>query len=89
MKNSTLITLIGSLVALCTPVFAQSVNLSGIVTGGPDKLPIRDAVATLRATDGADQQTTHTTKDGSYSFSNLLDGKTYRLTDPSTRFTAI
>ena len=71
---------IAAFLEVLTPAFAQTITLSGIVTAGPDQARVRDAVVTLRATDGGDQQITQTASDGSYSFSNLLDGKTYRLT---------
>ena len=56
---------------------AQTAVLTGIVTAGPQSIPVSKAVATVRA-DGREQQTS-TAADGSYRFSDLAGGKTYSL----------
>jgi len=56
---------------------AQTASVVGTVTAGPQAVPVSKAVAILQ-TGGREQQTT-TAADGSYRFSDLAGGKTYRL----------
>jgi len=61
-------------------LLAQTAALEGTVTAGPESLPIREAVATVRAADGGAQRTAVTGSDGTYRFDTLQHSKTYQLT---------
>src|SRR2546430_1360474 len=56
---------------------AQTASVMGIVTAGPQAVPVSKAMAILQ-TNGREQQTT-TAADRSYRFSDLAGGKIYRL----------
>ena len=78
MSRSILFVSSSILFAACSSSWAQTAQLTGTVTAGPKADPIREAVATIRATDGGEQLAV-TTVDGIYRFERLQDNKTYRL----------